>query len=890
MTDESLAVAIRERADVVGQLTTYIGLFEWCAVSVSKRRPVVMWFGEFAVDVLQVFCPSAAQAMVCDQPPLNIIASVVDEGLTLMAQGLLPNINHYMAAIPLKALGAEQGRPAASRDLFAEVMKTSAKGLGKQGSDGTGFISDAYREIGLLAVTTAGQGDCGPDASCCLELRPRDPGGWKQWREELRAFIYDWSNSEQCQQCFKVCQEVETARGHSARRPVVAEQVEVEEDDLDLLEVRQNALEAEDSGDEDSDGESSDGEALPDLLGSDSDGEALPDLRGDDGGSDDEDLWGIVESDIHHEAAPAEAEPLPEVRHEQSATSSTPEGAIDVQRTIEKMMGHCFTDCTWEQIDRFRECRQVAVNRIAADKKRRCEGSRKHRRLQTRMLLSERIRIGEKYLAFQRAARKRGRKKYLKAFIKEELGWTASQKNKDFVVRCSKVAVQTGSDSKDTYFERLQQQKQLSEVPGGITAARLHRAACRGQKRKRERYVVLSFQGRPRKAPVLSELVFQWFVDIRGSIKGRLPTRTVLCKARQIAIEYFKSSLRMGEVPRLPRIDKMWIWRWKRQHGVSFRKPNRRYKVSMQGLRIRLRIFWLNNIKVRYFSQRLSEENRKKGTAASDGPIPIAAIPIPPATGSGTPIADPSGDIGQKVDMADQKAWHANESGSKELGTLEVKGAERVPLKENHAATRMRSTLFTWCTTVPEMLSERKLPLEMCFKFSSTGERVIKGITLPDGSYSVRGTSSGSYKEVHVFLFLEEHLPKATPERQRTGDWRLLYLDLYAGHLSRRLWDLCWGRMYVLLYHGGGCTGLTQWNDTWLHWLLEQKLLDVEQAHFNAEMLLRPHKIPSINRQAILDNAVAVWETLPHERSLTWAKKTGVSIALDGKEDTRGKT
>ena len=63
----------------------------------------------------------------------------------------------------------------------------------------------------------------------------------------------------------------------------------------------------------------------------------------------------------------------------------------------------------------------------------------------------------------------------------------------------------------------------------------------------------------------------------------------------------------------------------------------------------------------------------------------------------------------------------------------------------------------------------------------------------------------------------------------------------------------------------------------------------MEQAHFNAEMLLRPHKVPGINRQAMLDNAIAVWETLPHERSLTWAKKTGVSIALDGSEDTRGK-
>ena len=92
--------------------------------------------------------------------------------------------------------------------------------------------------------------------------------------------------------------------------------------------------------------------------------------------------------------------------------------------------------------------------------------------------------------------------------------------------------------------------------------------------------------------------------------------------------------------------------------------------------------------------------------------------------------------------------------------------------------------------------------------------------------------------------------------------------------------------MYVLLYHGGGCTGLTQWNDTWLHWILEQQLLEVEQAYFNAESALRPDKIPHIDRQTIVDNVLCVWRGLPHDRSIKWGKRTGVSIALDGSEDS----
>ena len=837
----SLAATIRERADVVGQLGAYIGLFEWCAVAASKRRSVLLWFGEVAVDVLSWFCPAEAAELqtVCDpKPPLNIIASVIDEGLTLMAQGDMPNINHYLAAIPLQTRGP---LPDPSRShRWADVMKKSAEALS---GDSTSYISSAYRQLGLAVVTTASQGDCGPDAACILELRPRTPGGWQEWREELRAFIHEWSTTVLCQECFKACQEIEPARVHRAWRPAVAHRVEIDED----------APEA------------------PWCPAVD-EAEVADETEEDEAGEDEED----EEDEDADEAAPAG-----------QGTSSMPE---DVQGIVQNLMGHSVTGCSYAQVEQFRVCRHVAVKRIAESANQHQQSQQKQVRLQQRKLLSERIAIGQKYLAFSRAARSLDRKQYLKEFIQEHLGWRPGQRNKDFVKRCAQVAVRSGADAVGTTWERLLfSDPALGAVPGGVSGA-LHEAQRRGRKRKKERYTQLSFQGRPTLAPALVELLFQWFVDIRASIKGRLPVKAVVQKAKQLVVEYFQSQLRLGEVPHLPKMDKCWVLRWKRQKGISFRKPNKRYKVSMAGLLIRLRIFWLNNIRVRYFAVKLSERNAalREKQRLSELTATNSAPGAPP-TGSGPAVADPSGDIGQIVDQADQKAWHTNQAGSKLLGTLSIKGVSGVPLKEDHAATRSRQTIFTWCTTNKQMLSEGKVPLELCYKFSGPGERVIAGMDLPDGSYSVRGSASGSYKEVHVFLFLEEHLPIATPERQRSGDWRLFYLDLYAGHMSYRIWSLCWERMYVLLYHGGGCTGLTQLNDVWLHWLYEQKLLEVEQAHFNAEMLLRPHKIPTVSRQALLNNAISVWETLPHERSLTWAKKTGVSIDLNGKEDTRGK-
>jgi hypothetical protein len=841
MPDESVAAAVRERANVIGKLQAYIGLFEWCALAVSRQRPVLLWFGDEPVDVLQVFCPTRADAMVYDQQPLNIIASVVDEGLTLMAQGEMPFINHYLAAVSMADLVSDhQERAAKTRSVMIAAIKKAAKSISKPVSNGTAYIADAYRQLGLIVIPTASQGDCGPDAACCLEVRDQTPAGWKAWREELRAFILEWSHSDDCQECFKSCQEFAKAHPRPARKLAVVDRVE---DDDKALGASPSAEEVipgiEDRHDDDND------DALAEEMAEDSEDESS------------EHGW----------------EKLSEPG--------------DVKATIEKLLGSSVDEASWGKVDQFRRCRDAAVRRVSL-----LDGGKQKpntkRRLQARMKLSERIEIGERYLAFQREARSQHRKKFLKDFISDVLGWTPSQRNKDFVVRCSKAAIFDGASgmgtSLATYPDRL------AAVTGRVQGL-VHHASRRGTKRRRDRYVSLTFQGRPALAPVLSELLFEWFVDIRGTVKGRLPVKAVLIKARQLVVEYFKTCVGKNEVPRLPAITKQWVYRWKRRHAVSFRKPNQRYKVSKQGIMFRLRVFWLNNIRVRYFSIRLSEHKRKiaeeheREIAEQQGSAPTTALRAQ--------VPDPSGDIGLEVDMADQKPWYFNQSGSKLLPTLHFQGAQKVTLKENHAATRMRSTMFTWTSTVKEMLSKHmgkcKLPFEFCFKFSGPGERVIAGLELPDGAYSVRGTASGSYKEVHVFLFLEEHLPKATEERRRTGNWRLLYLDLYAGHLSRRIWDLCWSRLYVLLYHGGGCTGLTQWNDVWLHWLLEQRLLDVEQVHFTSEMLIRPDKVPSMDRQAYIDNAAAVWESLPHERSLEWSKRTGVSIALDGSEDIRGK-
>lgn len=376
----------------------------------------------------------------------------------------------------------------------------------------------------------------------------------------------------------------------------------------------------------------------------------------------------------------------------------------------------------------------------------------------------------------------------------------------------------------------------------------------------------VSTQGAPHKALPVREALFQWFVDIRGAVAGRLPHKIVLAQARLLLDKYVSSSLEHGHAPRVPKLNSCWLNRWRTTYGVSFRKPNRRYKMSRKGILQRLEIFWLNNVRVRHFASRMLG-------------------------------VDP----GSHVDNADQKGWFMNHQGSKLHGTLALgAGSPDIPVKENHAATRTRVSFMTYTSNNADKV-RRGLPLELCFRAEGSGERILDGLRVPPpppvfdqgrlrprpgAAVSVRCSESGSYKEEHVYVYLETHLEPATPERLEAKDWRLFYLDIYSGHLSYRIWQLCWSRMYVLLFHGGGCTGLTQPNDLWLHWDFERKLCDLEAQAFLRHGLLRPHKIPTLSRQELLDMAASTWfNDIDHRRSVKWTAMAGMSLALDGSQE-----
>ena len=62
----------------------------------------------------------------------------------------------------------------------------------------------------------------------------------------------------------------------------------------------------------------------------------------------------------------------------------------------------------------------------------------------------------------------------------------------------------------------------------------------------------------------------------------------------------------------------------------------------------------------------------------------------------------------------------------------------------------------------------------------------------------------GSYRQEHVLLYLQRHLSIQTPGRP----WRILLCEVCSAHKDDSIAIAAANRGYVLVFHGGGCTGV----------------------------------------------------------------------------------
>jgi len=82
----------------------------------------------------------------------------------------------------------------------------------------------------------------------------------------------------------------------------------------------------------------------------------------------------------------------------------------------------------------------------------------------------------------------------------------------------------------------------------------------------------------------------------------RFPPKVVEVKAKQLVQDYVVACMENGTVPDPPVITPKWLSEWRMQYRLSFRRPNRKFKVPKRVLEERLIVFWINCCCVRFLA------------------------------------------------------------------------------------------------------------------------------------------------------------------------------------------------------------------------------------------------------------------------------------------------
>ena len=284
-----------------------------------------------------------------------------------------------------------------------------------------------------------------------------------------------------------------------------------------------------------------------------------------------------------------------------------------------------------------------------------------------------------------------------------------------------------------------------------------------------KRYRLLG-AGPPRKAVELRESLFDFFIDIRYSLKGRLSVYLLKLKAEELYATYRQLKQEAGEVPEDIVICKQWISNWAKEYNVSLRHPNKRYSISGEARKRRIIQFLKNIWTVRHFW--LTHYKREPN-----------------------------------IISADQMPLHRNESSSQK--TLNFSGRNATTfVKENYSLSRERCTVMTIASSCPEKSTVP--PAEFVFK--GKGLRVKVN---PPGKIKVQWAEKGSYREENILEFINRLPTIHTKFCPRNRE--LFTLDDYSAHLGPEVEKAFSRKGYFLVHIGGGITGDIQVNDTDYH-------------------------------------------------------------------------
>ena len=339
--------------------------------------------------------------------------------------------------------------------------------------------------------------------------------------------------------------------------------------------------------------------------------------------------------------------------------------------------------------------------------------------------------------------------------------------------------------------------------------------------------------GRKSKAPEVRNALFEWFVDVRGTLKGRLPLKMFRSMAQSLHNDWLKNQDDETKLKDDLKFTRPWIKSWCKEFNVSLLKPNKRFQISQEDRVLRIIEFLKNIIRVRYF---FNHHHKKEPTIINGDQMPL----------------------------------HRNESAGQK--TLSLKN-NPVFVKENYMLSRERATVYT------QVSSEGKLIPEFVFKGKGTRTK----LNPPEGM-NVQWAEKGSYRLPNMLNMVSK-----LPNRYNlfsNKDYAIYVLDDYSVHLQPELRESLLKRGYILIIIGGGVTGDIQVNDTHYHHKIKQQYRDLECNLMIDKLRSDPSKVPAPTRDEMMEMLNKSWTTVIDTTDPILALKNNFILnALDGSED-----
>ena len=520
---------------------SYVGYAAFLALALCKKLRVMLWAGDHAYDLVATFAPWADLLQFADCP--------------VLAVACVYRVDEVTGATMLWPISADLGEH--NMNHFVAAVTDVAAAAAPPGSGSGDDLSMFYSRLGLAVQETIADGDCGLDVMCLMLGLERKAEARDCLRQELSSWLLEHAADEQLQTSFGWLGE----DPEPMLEPAVAAASEPVVEIAAALAVVTAGKSSDDHPGRLGNAQQQAGEPSKEDL------EALEwacGLKGIDA-----ETVRAVHKSLEGWVVKEQLEKYQQFKAQQllakaSVEAGSPEGSNAADKERSKMAKPRRSYVSSKLSDRLSRAKVFAewckLNSIPLPQN---DG--------------DRLPQG----AFARFARQ----------------------DADFKRLCSGP-----NGPKEMRRQRLLVLRGLRNLPKATMLATVHgggRAFARADGKKRyvrdaqRRKVPGVYAVHLKKAPLVREQLFEWFCILRHSVRVRVPPVLVELKAKQLVQDYITASLRNGQQPKPPVITRHWLKEWQMEYRVSFRKPNRKFKVAKAVLEERLSLFWLNVTRVR---------------------------------------------------------------------------------------------------------------------------------------------------------------------------------------------------------------------------------------------------------------------------------------------------